>query len=81
MSFVGPRPTSFDSGTYELWQTERLEVRPGLTGLWQVSGRSDVDFVERVELDIEYIERQSGRLDFKIIWETIITVIQARGAY
>ncbi len=81
MSFVGPRPTSFEAETYELWQTERLEVRPGLTGLWQVSGRSDIDFLERVELDIEYIERQSWRLDFKIFWETIITVIQAKGAY
>ena len=81
MSFVGPRPTSFEAETYELWQTERLEVRPGLTGLWQVSGRSDIDFIERVELDIEYIERQSWKLDLKIFWETIITVIQAKGAY
>jgi len=81
MSFVGPRPTSFKADTYELWQTERLEVRPGLTGLWQVSGRSDIDFIERVELDIEYIERQSWKLDFKIFWETIRTVIQAKGAY
>ena len=81
MSIVGPRPTSFKADTYTLWQTERLEVRPGLTGLWQVTGRSNIDFVERVELDIEYIERQSWVLDFKIIWQTIAAVLQAKGAH
>lgn len=81
MSIVGPRPTSFKADTYQLWQTERLEVRPGLTGLWQVTGRSDVDFVERVELDIEYIERQSWALDIKIIWQTFAAVAQAKGAH
>jgi len=80
MSLVGPRPTSFTADTYKLWQTERLEVRPGLTGLWQVSGRSHVDFVERVELDIEYIERQSWHLDLKILWQTLTAVVQAKGA-
>jgi lipopolysaccharide/colanic/teichoic acid biosynthesis glycosyltransferase/CheY-like chemotaxis protein len=81
MSLVGPRPTSFKADTYQLWQTERLEIRPGLTGLWQVSGRSDLDFTERVELDIEYIERQSWMLDLKILWQTFAAVIQARGAH
>lgn len=81
MSLVGPRPTSFKADTYQLWQTERLEIRPGLTGLWQVSGRSDLDFEERVELDIEYIERQSWMLDLKILWQTFSAVIQARGAH
>lgn len=80
MSFVGPRPTSFKADTYQLWQTERLEVRPGLTGLWQVSGRSDVDFVERVEMDIEYIERQGWKMDLKIMWQTFSAVIQGSGA-
>ncbi len=80
MSLVGPRPTSFESATYELWQTERLEVRPGLTGLWQVAGRADIDFAERVELDIEYIERQSWRLDLQILWQTLAAVVQGRGA-
>ncbi len=81
MSLVGPRPTSFKADTYQLWQTERLEIRPGLTGLWQVSGRSDLDFTDRVELDIEYIERQSWMLDLKILWQTFAAVIQARGAH
>lgn len=80
MSLVGPRPTSFKADTYQLWQTERLEIRPGLTGLWQVSGRSNVDFIERVEMDIEYLERQSWCLDIKIIWLTVATVIHGSGA-
>jgi lipopolysaccharide/colanic/teichoic acid biosynthesis glycosyltransferase len=81
MSLVGPRPTSFAADTYQLWQTERLEVLPGLTGLWQVKGRSDIDFKERVELDIEYIERQSWRLDLEIIAQTISAVVTGRGAH
>jgi lipopolysaccharide/colanic/teichoic acid biosynthesis glycosyltransferase len=81
MSLVGPRPTSFDVTTYSLWHTERLEVLPGLTGLWQVSGRSDVDFDERLCLDVEYIERQSLWLDFKILLRTFTAVLNRRGAY
>ena len=80
MSFVGPRPTSFKPDTYQLWQTERLEVTPGLTGLWQVVGRSELDFKERVELDIEYIERQSWRLDMEILIQTFWAVVGGRGA-
>jgi lipopolysaccharide/colanic/teichoic acid biosynthesis glycosyltransferase/CheY-like chemotaxis protein len=80
MSFVGPRPTSFSANTYKLWQTERLEVAPGLTGLWQVKGRSEIDFVERVELDIEYIERQSWRLDLEIMLATFRAVLLRKGA-
>ena len=80
MSFVGPRPTSFKPDTYQLWQTERLEVSPGLTGLWQVVGRSELDFIERVELDIEYIERQSWRLDMEILIQTFWAVVGGRGA-
>ncbi len=80
MSIVGPRPTSFRANTYQLWQTERLEVLPGLTGLWQVKGRSNIDFQERVELDIEYIERQSWALDIEIILATFRAVLAGRGA-
>jgi lipopolysaccharide/colanic/teichoic acid biosynthesis glycosyltransferase len=80
MSFVGPRPTSFHANTYKLWQTERLEVIPGLTGLWQVKGRSEIDFMERVELDIEYIERQSWRLDLEIMLATVRAVVLGKGA-
>ena len=81
MSLVGPRPTSFDASTYELWHTERLEVVPGITGLWQVSGRSDVDFDERVRLDIQYVQQRGLRLDLSILWRTIAAVFAQRGAY
>jgi lipopolysaccharide/colanic/teichoic acid biosynthesis glycosyltransferase len=81
MSLVGPRPTSFDVNTYSLWHTERLEVLPGLTGLWQVSGRSDLDFDERLRLDIEYIERQSLWFDIEILFRTVTVVFTQRGAY
>jgi lipopolysaccharide/colanic/teichoic acid biosynthesis glycosyltransferase len=80
MSWVGPRPTSFSADTYHLWHTERLEVQPGLTGLWQVSGRSDVDFDERLRLDIEYIERQSLWFDIRILLRTVEAVISRKGA-
>ncbi len=81
MSWVGPRPTSFGSETYRLWQTERLEVTPGLTGLWQVRGRSNVNFDERNRLDILYIEKQSIWFDFLILLQTIGVVLTRRGAY
>lgn len=81
MSLVGPRPTSFDVTTYSLWHTERLEVLPGITGLWQVSGRSDVDFDERLRLDIEYIERQSFWFDIYILLRTVGAIFSSRGAY
>lgn len=81
MSLVGPRPTSFDVSTYSLWHTERLEVLPGITGLWQISGRSDVDFDGRLRLDIEYIENRSLWLDIKILFFTMAAVFTQRGAY
>jgi lipopolysaccharide/colanic/teichoic acid biosynthesis glycosyltransferase len=81
MSLVGPRPTSFEASTYALWQTERLEVLPGITGLWQINGRSDLDFNERLRLDIDYIERASLALDFQILLRTVGVVFTRRGAY
>ena len=81
MSLVGPRPTSFDVSTYKLWHTERLEVLPGLTGLWQVSGRSDLDFDDRLHLDIEYIENKSLWLDIQILIRTVTVVFTQKGAY
>src|SRR5688572_24728526 len=81
MSLVGPRPTSFDVSTYSLWHTERLEVTPGITGLWQVSGRSDLDFDERLRLDIEYIERQSLWFDVEILFRTLTVPFTQHGAY
>ncbi len=81
MSLVGPRPTSFDTDTYDLWHTERLEAMPGLTGLWQVAGRGQIDFDERVRLDISYVRNRSFRLDLEILLRTIPAVLSQRGAY
>ncbi|NNF60398.1 MAG: sugar transferase [Gammaproteobacteria bacterium] len=71
MSLVGPRPTSFKPDTYKLWQSARLEVRPGLTGLWQIAGRGHLEFEERVRLDILYIRNRSLMLDIMIMLFTI----------
>jgi lipopolysaccharide/colanic/teichoic acid biosynthesis glycosyltransferase len=81
MSLVGPRPTSFAPETYRLWHTERLEVVPGITGLWQISGRSNLDFDQRLKLDIAYIERQSIWMDICIIARTVGQVFIGEGAY
>ena len=81
MSLVGPRPTSFKPETYELWHTERLDVQPGITGLWQVGGRSNLNFDERLKLDIAYIERQSVWLDLQILVRTVGQVFEGDGAY
>ncbi len=80
MSLVGPRPTSFAASTYSLWHTARLEVLPGLTGLWQVSGRNDLDFDERLRLDIAYIRNRSFSLDLRILLRTVTCVVSGRGA-
>lgn len=80
MSLVGPRPTSFSSSTYSLWHTARLEVQPGVTGLWQVSGRNELDFDERLRLDIAYVRNQSLWLDVLILFRTIGCVLSGRGA-
>jgi len=81
MSLVGPRPTSFAPDTYRLWHTERLEVVPGITGLWQVHGRSNLDFDDRLKLDIAYIERQSLWMDIQILVRTVGQVFIGDGAY
>jgi len=80
MSLVGPRPTSFEAGTYSLWHTERLEAPPGITGLWQISARDESEFDERVRLDIQYVERRSTSLDLWILLRTIGPVLLRRGA-
>lgn len=80
MSLVGPRPTSFASCTYQTWHTARLELQPGLTGLWQVSGRNDLDFDDRVRLDIAYCRNRSLWLDLRILARTVGAVVTARGA-
>ena len=79
MSLVGPRPTSFSAETYDLWHTQRLDVTPGLTGLWQVLGRGETEFNDRLRLDILYIERRSLALDLYILLETVLAVLKQRG--
>jgi lipopolysaccharide/colanic/teichoic acid biosynthesis glycosyltransferase len=80
MSLVGPRPTSFAASTYELWHAERLEITPGITGLWQVRGRNESTFDERLRLDVEYIAKRSVLFDLRIILETIGSVLNRKGA-
>jgi len=81
MSVVGPRPDiPFAVGMYKEWHRKRLEVKPGITGLWQVSGRKGLSFEDMVRLDIEYIERQSFILDIKILLLTISTILRRDGS-
>lgn len=81
MSLVGPRPTSFEASTYKLWQTERLDVKPGLTGLWQVYGRAQTEFDDRLRLDIAYIEHRCMALDIALLFHTVSAVFEGRGAH
>ncbi|MFL5802970.1 MAG: sugar transferase [Roseiflexaceae bacterium] len=82
MSLVGPRPpTPEEAARYEEWHKRRLEVKPGLTGLWQVLGRSDTSFDEMVRLDIYYAESWSPGMDLRILLQTIPVVISGKGAY
>jgi lipopolysaccharide/colanic/teichoic acid biosynthesis glycosyltransferase len=81
LSLVGPRPTSFSAKTYSLWHTERLDVQPGLTGLWQVVGRGSTQFDERLRLDIAYIDRRCIALDIEILVRTLLAVTEGRGAH
>ena len=81
MSLVGPRPTSFDIDVYDDRHLARLAVPQGITGLWQISGRSEIDFDDRVKLDCRYIRDQSFLLDLWILLLTPLRVLGARGAY
>lgn len=82
LSLVGPRPPlPQEVERYEEWQKKRLNVKQGITGLWQVSGRSNLSFEEMVRLDLYYIQNWSIALDIKILLKTIPTVLFGRGAY
>jgi lipopolysaccharide/colanic/teichoic acid biosynthesis glycosyltransferase len=81
MSLVGPRPPlPAEVAQYEGWQRRRLSVRPGITGMWQVSGRNAVDFARWMELDLEYIDRWSLWLDLQILFRTVPAVLMRSGA-
>jgi exopolysaccharide biosynthesis polyprenyl glycosylphosphotransferase len=82
MSLVGPRMiTEVERERYGKWQLNLATVKPGITGMWQVSGRSDVTYQERVTLDMYYIRNYSLWLDLHLLWQTIPAVLKARGAY
>jgi exopolysaccharide biosynthesis polyprenyl glycosylphosphotransferase len=82
MSLVGPRPPiAYEIEHYQPWHMERLKVTPGLTGLWQVSGRSSVPFEEMVRMDVQYINHWSLWLDLRIMLKTVPVVLQGTGGY
>ncbi len=82
MSIVGPRPQLVEEvAGYEEWHKQRLLVAPGVTGLWQINGRSQLNFDDMVRLDLYYAEHWSAWLDFKIMLRTAPAVIAGRGAY
>ncbi len=82
MSLVGPRPqVLWEAKHYDEWAKKRLNVLPGITGLWQVSGRAELTYEQMIELDVFYIEHWSPGLDIKILLKTIPAVLFAKGAY
>ncbi|MCI9458148.1 MAG: sugar transferase [Oscillospiraceae bacterium] len=82
MSIVGPRPlVTYEQNQCTEYQAQRLLVKPGLTCIWQVSGRSDTSFDELIEMDLEYIRNQSLWLDIKLILKTVVVVFTHKGAY
>ncbi len=82
MSLVGPRPEmDFIARNYNPWQRRRLDVKPGITGLWQVMGRKDLPLHDNLEFDFYYIRNQSLMLDVAILLRTVYTVLAGRGAY
>jgi lipopolysaccharide/colanic/teichoic acid biosynthesis glycosyltransferase len=82
MSLVGPRPAlPTEVAAYPAHAMERLNVLPGITGLWQVSGRADLSFDDMVALDVDYVRNHDVRRDIQILWRTVGVVASGRGAY
>jgi lipopolysaccharide/colanic/teichoic acid biosynthesis glycosyltransferase len=82
MSLIGPRMiTTEEHARYGKWGLNLLTVKPALTGLWQISGRSDISYEERIKIDMSYIRNYSIWLDLFILWQTPIQIIRSRGAY
>ena len=81
MSIVGPRPTSFGPERYNIWHTERFDVLPGVTGLWQIIGRGEVEFDDKLRLDILYVKKRCLKLDILILLKTIPVILKGKGSY
>ncbi len=82
MTLIGPRPPTLDEvANYDLWQRKRLDLTGGITCIWQVSGRSEINFNEWVRMDIDYQRRKSFWFDVKLLFKTIGAVVTGRGAY
>jgi lipopolysaccharide/colanic/teichoic acid biosynthesis glycosyltransferase len=82
MSLVGPRPAlPEEAAEYAEHVRRRLVVKPGLTGMWQVNGRSDLSWDETVRLDLRYVENWSFVLDLQILWKTVSVIVHGSGAY
>ena len=81
MSLVGPRPSlPKEVKKFEPWMMERLEVKPGLTCIWQVSGRNNIDFEDWMKLDIKYVRERSFKLDIKLILKTVLVLLGDKNA-
>lgn len=82
MTLAGTRPPTLDEwNKYELHHRARLAIKPGITGMWQVSGRSEItDFEEVVKLDMEYISEWNVGMDIKLLWKTVVSVIRRDGS-
>ena len=82
MSLVGPRPAlPVEAALYSDELCRRLDVKPGMTGLWQINGRSDLSYEDAVRLDLRYVENWTLALDLQILWKTCAAVANGRGAY
>jgi lipopolysaccharide/colanic/teichoic acid biosynthesis glycosyltransferase len=81
MTLVGPRPCSVKLADYSLWQSERLDVTPGIVGRWQAEGRGRMDFTERCRLDIQQVRASSLRLNLRLFVATVRSVFDSKGAY
>jgi lipopolysaccharide/colanic/teichoic acid biosynthesis glycosyltransferase len=82
MALIGPRPAlPREVAAYQRYMLNRLDVKPGITGLWQVSGRADISFNEQIKLDVQYVQERSFFMDLKILFATVPAVLTGKGAY
>lgn len=82
MSLIGPRPClPYEFDVYQDWYKKRAAIRPGITGLWQVAGRSEVSFEEMILLDLYYLYNRSLWMDINLFIETVFVVLTKKGAY